>query len=76
MSRDQRKIVARLVEAEQRAAQRDLEYQTLLARRIIQMRAGAEQPVVELTGRQVLGGERDVINPEYAWDEWPAALIR
>ena len=65
--RDQVEAVAGLVDAEQRVTQRDLTDQALAVRRIIQMRAGAEQPVVECAGRlQVMGGEGDMVNSDYA----------
>jgi hypothetical protein len=51
LSRDQLEAITRLVDAEQRAAQRDLAYQALPLRRVIQMRVSAEQSVVEREGR-------------------------
>src|SRR5271155_1403365 len=67
LPRDQFEPVARLVDAEQRAAQRDLADQAFPVRGMIQMRSGAEQPVVKRAGRHRVGvGEGDVIDPKYA----------
>jgi hypothetical protein len=75
MSRDQREAVAYLVDAEQRAAQRDLTDQALSVRRVIQMGAGAKQSVVERAGRLQVGrSEGNVVDPKDAVHGWTPSL--
>jgi hypothetical protein len=59
-------VVARLVDAEQRAAHRDLAYQAPPVGSAIQMGVGTEQPVAEGAGCfQVGGGETQTVASIY-----------
>src|SRR5271169_4926752 len=65
MLRNEIKAIANLVDAEQGATQSDLANQALSFRRIVEMRPGTEQPVVENASRfQVMRGESDVVDTE------------